>query len=197
MRALRGLSAVLLVLVCAAGAADLQATTLLHMNLSELAGRAEKIFKGTVVDVKSGTAHIGGVDLPTMKYTFQVHEWFAGDYTVVTNKRLVEIQMIRKVPPVRVANAVRISPLPDIPPLDKGNSYLLFTTLPSHAGLSAPVGLGQGWFRLSGDPGNEQAVNGFNNFGLFSGMNVQGMPDKGPIAYTELADQIRLVLEKQ
>ena len=197
MRALRGLSAVLLVLACSATAASLQATTLLHMNLSELAGRADKIFRGTVVEIGSGTAHVGGVDIPTVRYTLQVDESFAGEYTEVKGQRFVEIQMIGKVPPAQVGDAVRLSVLPEMPPLDKGDSYLLFTTLPSQAGLSAPVGLGQGWFRLYGDPGEEEAVNGFNNVGLFSGMSVQGMPERGPIAYTELADQIRAVLDKR
>ncbi len=53
----------------------------------------------------------------------------------------------------------------------KGQNVLLFLTAPNSNGLSSPVGLEQGRFRLSTDAaGNVYAANGRNNAGLLNGV---------------------------
>ena len=61
----------------------------------------------------------------------------------------------------------RLAPLfDDLPRFEHGRDYLILATAPSAAGLSVPVGLGQGTFKLAGKPGEETAVNENDNAGL-------------------------------
>jgi len=56
----------------------------------------------------------------------------------------------------------------------KGQELLLIMNRPSEVGLTSPVGLEQGRFRILRDrAGNKMAVNGHANAGLFSGMQAQ------------------------
>ena len=117
---------------------------------------------------------------------------------------LVRMQMLGKLPTVRVGNAVRYSPLPDLPSLNLGSDYLLFATAPSAIGLSTTLGLGQGRFDLLKKSEDDlQAVNGFNNLGLFKGTRTASfaiggphLPVSGPVSYSLLAGQIRAELAR-
>ena len=56
------------------------ATTLVQMNLADLASRADKVFRGTVISVKAGSVKAGGGELPTLVYRLRVEEPFKGDF---------------------------------------------------------------------------------------------------------------------
>ncbi|TDI35735.1 MAG: hypothetical protein E2P03_00080 [Acidobacteria bacterium] len=179
-----------LAVVSLAGATSL-ATTMLHMNLDDMGRQADKIFRGTVLKVTEGEVEVGGGMLPTTTYVLQVDEAFKGEFETVKGLQLVEIRMLGKMRPHAVGSLKRMSVLPDMPRLDLGQTYLLFSTQPSGAGLSTTVGLGQGSFHLSGTQYKEMAVNEYGNLGLFKGMSVKDINASGPVPYLRLADQIR------
>lgn len=94
----------------------------------------------------------------------------------------------------------------------KGQHLLLLMTKPSQYGLSSPVGLEQGRFRiLRGPQGEDVAVNGVANAGLFKEMatalskkKVQLTPAlstlvtehrKGPVELKDLEDIVRALAE--
>jgi len=92
-------------LLTAAGAflfaSGASATTLVQMNLADLAGRADKVFRGTVLSAKPGTVKAGGGDLPVVVYRLRVDEEFKGQFGEGKEKGLVEIR--------KVAEGVRLS----------------------------------------------------------------------------------------
>ena len=55
-------------------AAQGHATIMLKLNLEEMTERADRIFRGTVVDIEVGTVQAGGGELPTVTYRFRVDE---------------------------------------------------------------------------------------------------------------------------
>ena len=173
--------------------AAVQATMMLQMNLEEMAGRADKIFRGTVINVQQGTIEAGGAELPAVTYRFKVEELFKGEATQVKgDKAVMEIRMIGSLVHSKADENgnLKFSPFRDVPRLDEGGVYLLFTTPESAVGLSMTVGLGQGAFKVSivdGADGGYVAVNEFNNAGL-------GLNGTGPVGYVELSAQIHALL---
>ncbi|MFN0127278.1 MAG: hypothetical protein ACKV19_11400 [Verrucomicrobiales bacterium] len=150
-----------------------------QMRLEALCQNAGRIVRGTVVNVSRGQVEVGGGLLPTVVYKIQVKENLAG-----TPAELVVLTMVaRPKSPTQAGNATRLA-LVELPQLEEGKEYLLFTTKPSKAGLTSPVGLAQGCFSISKSGKTEFAVNGVDNAGL-------GLPSKGPIAYQELVKRIR------
>lgn len=169
-------------------------TTLVQMNLADLAGRADKVFRGTVVSAKPGTVKAGGGDLPIVVYRLRVDEEFKGEFGEEKEKGLIEIRMVGTLKETRHAGLSRFSPWRDVPRLERGQEYVLFTTRPSRIGLSTTVGLGQGAFRILGAGKEEQAVNAFGNLGLSRGMPRTALPSGGAVPYADLARAIRAVL---
>jgi hypothetical protein len=171
-------------------------TTLIQMNLADLAGRANKIFRGTVLSVRPGTVAAGGADLPILVYRVRVDEKFKGEFGEGKGAGFVEIRMVGAAKePKRTDNLRKFSLFADVPRLDRGQGYVLFTTEPSRIGLSTTVGLGQGAFQIQGAGKQEKAVNAFGNAGLAKGMPETSLRrGAGPVPYAELAQAIRAVL---
>ncbi len=165
------------------------ATTVRHMNLDALSSNSALIFRGTVIGVQPGTVEIGGAELPTTTYMFEISELFKGEATAEKDQqRFVAVTMIGSLKSDEEAtgNIVRFDRFRDVPRLDEGEEYLLFTTEASDYGLSVTVGLAQGCFDIDGG----MALNRAGNLGLFSGTAYTG-PASGPIEYNELASRIR------
>lgn len=162
-----------------------EATSVLRLNLEQMVDRAGSIFRGTVLDVRSGSIEVGGGQLPTTTYTLRVEERFKG--TFEKEAATVEITMVGSIKNVstRVGDHEKFSVLPEVPRLSVGADYLLITTAPSPLGLSTTVGLGQGAFSLFTSNREVLAVNAVGNANL--GLD-------GPVAYTDLAGQIRALL---
>lgn len=175
----------------------MDAATIRQFNLEQMVDRADRIFRGTVLDAKEGTVQVGGGELPVVTYRIRVDEALKGELQEVKGQTIAEIRMIGKLESSRTASARRLSTLPVLLRLEVGQDYLLLTTPPSAAGLSNTVGIGQGSFRLFGKPGQETAVNAYNNQGLFTGMSraAAGTPSGGPVPYPVLADLIRDLVE--
>jgi len=173
----------------------LSAATVVQMNLQEMVNRADKIFRGTVLDAREGTVTAGGGQLPVVTYRIRVDESFKGSYSNVKGMQIAEIKMVGKLKPGSASTVRSLSPLSDLPRLEVGKEYLLLTTAQSSIGLSTTVGLGQGRFSLYGKPGQEVAVNDAKNYGLFNGMApspTTSIPPEGqPLPYSDLASLIR------
>ncbi len=171
-------------------AAQVNATIMLQMNLEEMTERAGTIFRGTVISVQQSTVEAGGSELPTVIYRFRVEELFKGQATEVKGEKAVmEVRMIGGLKPgqTSVDGKVKFSVFRDVPRLNKGGDYLLFTTPESSIGLSTTVGLGQGAFKVSPIEGELSAVNEFNNAGL-------GLNGAGPVKYVDMSARIHALL---
>lgn len=175
----------------------MDAATVRQFNLEQMVDRADRIFRGTVLDAKEGTVHAGGGELPVVTYRIRVDEVLKGEVQQVKGQAVAEVRMIGKLESSRTATSRRLSTLPVLVRLEVGKDYLLLTTPPSAAGLSTTVGVGQGSFLLFGKPGQETAVNAYNNQGLFTGMSraAAGVSSGGPVPYPILADLIRDLVE--
>jgi len=174
-------------------AAQVNATSMLHMDLADLTTRADKIFRGTVIDIEEGTVQAGGGELPAVTYRLRVEELFKGVATEVKgDEALMEIRMVGSLVHSKpdASGVVKLSGFRDVPKLKMGSDYVLFTTAESSIGLSVTVGLGQGAFSVyTVDGARDQfmAVNEFNNAGL-------GLNGAGPVEYDKLSAQIHALL---
>jgi hypothetical protein len=173
------------------GSPPLGATTLLRMDLEQLVERSGKIFRGTVLDIRTGTVQAGGGTLPTVTYVLRVDEGFKGSFKSDGDQTITEITMLGtiKESSVLVDGKQRFSVLPEIPRLELGSDYLLFATPESRIGLSTSVGLGQGAFTIQVQNRQEYAVNALNNENL-------GLSSAGPVLYSELTSQVLALLGK-
>ncbi len=190
--ALRSVIALAIVGLVAASSAF--AVTLVRMNLADMCDGAGRIFSGTVIEAKAGTVQAGGGELPVMNYKVAVDDAFKGEFTEIKGQKIAEITMLGKFSPAKANGIVKFDPIPGLPVLEVGSSYLLFQTEPGTSGLSTTTGLGQGWFKVSGKDDKAYVVNGFDNTGLFAGMEVAGAPARGPISYSFMVEQIRAQL---
>lgn len=184
----RGQRRVLLVAaLCALLAVSQAGATLLqHMGLGELVQRADRIFRGTVIEVEQSTVEAGGGDLPMVLYRLRVEEMVKGEADVVKgDEAFVEIRMVGSLKDQRSQNGLeRFDMFRDVPRLTMGSDYLLMTTPASAIGLSTTVGLGQGAFTVYTVDKTEYAVNQFDNAGL-------GLDGSGAVPYEELVAQIK------
>lgn len=180
----------LLATALALGAAQAGATIMLQMDLGELVTRSDKIFRGTVIEIEQTSIAAGGAELPAVRYTLQVNEMLKGvPSRTENNVSIVEIQMVGKSvhDKPNADGLLKMSMFRDVPKLNKGSDYLLFTTPESAIGLTVTVGLGQGAFRVQPVDGSDTdftAVNEFNNAGL-------GLSASGPLSYAVLSDEVR------
>ena len=157
------------------------ATSLEQLNLNDLSTRADKIFRGTVLDVEQGLIEAGGGELPAVTYRIKVDEMIKGSADVVKgDESFVEIRMVGSIKEsVEQDGVMRFSVFRDVPKLQPGSDYVLFMTPRSDIGLSVTVGLGQGAFSIVPTSKDDMAVNQFNNLGL-------GMGADGPVTYDSL-----------
>jgi hypothetical protein len=193
MRVLRLCSALILIGALGSLAENVSAEMAVrHMNLQQMCGAAGRIFRGTVLGVKDGTVTVGGGQLATVIYSIRVDEAFKGSFDSIKGETIATIQMIRPSKSPQPGPVRHLSAFDDLPRFEQGHDYLILATTPSAAGLSTTVGLGQGAFKVGGKVGQEIAVNGNNNIGLYAGMSVA--PVKGPVAYSALRSQIRNIV---
>jgi hypothetical protein len=174
-----------------------RADSVLQLNLSDMTGRAAKVFRGRLASASAGTVDVGGVTLPTVTYRFHVDEAFRGSFSTVKGVTFAEFTTIGKVVAKRAGSYKSVAILPQMPKLRKGESYLLFVTEPSRVGLSTTVGLGQGAFALTQVGGVTMASNEVKNRGLFRGMNGLAATSSGPIPYDVLAGQVRTLIRSR
>lgn len=81
----------LLGVLCASCA--MLATTLVQMNLTQLTDRADKVFRGRVLSIDSGSIAAGGGQIPTVTYKIVVEDSLKGDFAEVKDQKVAEIRM--------------------------------------------------------------------------------------------------------
>ena len=167
-------------------ASGAQAAMVMKMDLGDLAGNADKVFRGTVVSVEPGTVQAGGGELPAVVYTVQVDDAIKGNFGSGKDASFVELRMLGSLKAdTQTGNIRRLSGVDINPKLTVGRTYVLFTTAPSPVGLSTTVGLNQGLFRVFNNAqGREMTANGLDNQGLFD----------GAVSYQELKNAIKAEL---
>jgi hypothetical protein len=168
-----------------------QAGSVLQLNLQDLTQRAATVFRGRVLSASAGSAVVGGVELPTVTYKFQVDDALLGDFKTAKGVTYAEITTIGKVRSKQAGQHRSVAVVPQMPKLIAGKSYFLFVTAPTATGLSTTVGLGQGSFALSQVGDTLMAENQLKNEGLFRGMRGYAGPSTGAIPYDELRARVR------
>lgn len=134
-----------------------RATQVRLVNLEEMTSRAERIFSGRCLAVE--VAHDFELGNDVTVATFEGHRTVKG-----SADRTVTIRM-------GVGDSTRGGGTPGVPSFHAGDEVVLFLYGPSQAGLTSPVGLGQGRFRVVEDKqGRRIAVNDFANRNLLRGL---------------------------
>ena len=142
------------------------AITLQRLGLDDMTQRADKVFRGVVVDIEQTSISVGGGELPVVRYRLKVSEQLKGSADVVKGEdSFIEIKMVGSIKPAvpRTDGLVRLNFMQDIPKLQMGSDYVLFTTPRSSAGLSTMVGLGQGAFDVNMVEKQEMVLNQYGN----------------------------------
>ena len=188
----RRLTMVMVSAMVALTAIGADASNVIHMTLTDLVVRADRIVRGTVIESHEGTLSIGGGELPIVTYRIRVEESYKGGAEV---GGVIEVRLLGRHKPVTSGPVRRGDILRDLPQFGVGRDYLFVLTQPSAIGLCTTVGLGQGLFRVAGRSGQEEAVNEANNVGLFTG--IPGAPQSpGPVSYAALVREIRSLLAR-
>jgi len=183
-----GIALLATALLCLAHQA--QATIMMKMDLTDLTDRAGTIFRGTVLSAQQSVIQAGGGQIPAITYRFKVGELYKGEASIVKgDDAIIEILMVGNIKPAKADNngRVKLSVWSEVPKFSEGGDYLVFASPASAVGLSAPIGLGQGAFKVYAADGTDMAVNEFNNAGL-------GLNGDGPVEYTVLDAKIRSLL---
>lgn len=181
----RKLASALIVMIalftCSGSAA---ATTMRHQTFSELVQEAERVFVGVCVSALDGElVQPGGWAVPYTEYTFEVRQVLKGQLGQHLTIRQYGVREPRPTSDGRLALASR---LPAMPVYQPGQTLLLFLIGDSSLGLTSPVGLAQGAFRIVSEGGKRMAVNGFNNAGLFRGLPPSALSAHPPLSSEEL-----------
>lgn len=146
----------------------------LPQNLGELVAQAATVVQGHVASARI-EPHPDFANLSTVVVTFRVEQVLKGEADLTFTFR----QYVWDVRDRYDAAGYR-----------KGQHLLLLLTRPSRYGLSSPVGLSQGRFRIQPDTqGRSAALNGVANAGLFRGL----MPTLRKRGITLAADQVSLL----
>lgn len=175
------------------------AVTVEKLDLGQMVERAGSVTTVTVLAARPSTVRLRGGELPVTVYSVRVDEALVGalprhDNGRHDDGRTAELTFLRNPGPTETRGGlIHRSNLPELPSLRVGGRYLLLSTTPSLVGLSAPVGLEQGVFRVVGKPGAETAENGLGNAGLFAGVESFAPAGwtSGPIPYDQLTAAIR------
>ena len=119
------------------------ATSLVPMNLADLAHKSRHVFEGKCIKVEVTVVKSSGgkTDIPVVRYTFEVLDGIKG---VVGETRTVT-QLGR----FTDGRDFFIKPeWVQLPKYEVGHTYLLFLTGASSTGLSSPMGMPQGVFDI-------------------------------------------------
>jgi hypothetical protein len=156
IRRLGRASLVLAACLCAAPALAQHGALTLPQNLDQLTARASDIVRGTVV-----SAHV------------EKHPELSNLDTVVVTLRLTDTLKGSAQGSFTFRQFIwDLRDRQDAAGYRKGQELLMLMNAPSRYGLSSPVGLDQGRFRIERDgKGREAAINGVGNFRLFEGID--------------------------
>jgi hypothetical protein len=165
------------------------ATTVKHFDLGGMTASADRVFRGTVTDVRPGSVKVGGGKLATTIYRIRVVESFKGQFATFKDVTYADVEMIGGIKAAAEKSGPRhFSAFRDMPRLERGRDYLLFLTAESSIALSSPVGLAQGCFDIDTSGPAEPTANRVNNAGLDANLA------RGPVPYAEIAARLRTLI---
>jgi hypothetical protein len=141
----------------------IHATRVLPVSLEELSQRAGKVFSGRCVATE--TVFDESLGMKITQVTFEVDRVVKGEAdSTVTIRMLGED-----------------SGVPGLPRFETGEDVILFLYDDSRLGLTSPVGMLQGKFRVHTDKNGEKlATNGTGNRGLFQNLSIEAQERLGP-----------------
>lgn len=149
------------------------ATSVRMLNLVEMVQLSDRIFWGVCLDAQQKTDSATGLTL--MEYTFRVERGLKG----VKNGDQVVFRQFQ-------AAQGRSMGIPGLPRYSKGNEWLIFLHGDSRIGLTSPVGMEQGLFRLEKMQGGELGViNSLGNSNLAYQLQSEQIQASG-LARTDL-----------
>jgi len=161
---------VFLLLAVAASAPNAQATQVRRLNLEEMIDRAGRIVVGRCESVQV-TEHPGIGTVTTIN--LMVEQTLKGE-----EERLVTVRMPGGELPGRWRSEIA-----GMPRFREGEELVLFLYPESEAGLTSPVGLGQGKFLTVRDKNGREVVrNALGNRGLAERLSREGRRRLGPLA---------------
>ena len=145
-----------------------RALLVLKLNLEQLSVFADRIFVGECISVRQGrdsnNYHVNYV-------TYRVSEMLKGEVSErITFKQLVpppasSEPVLPDHPEIKVRSAFE-----DMPRYQVGSTDIVFLSEDSDLGLTAPVGIHQGLFRVFEEGVQKRVINRVSNKGLFVGM---------------------------
>ena len=166
------------------------AATVRIVDLEEMAALSDRVFRGRCLSTRQ-IEHSSG--LPVVEYTFQVLQGIKG----ATEG---EEMIFRQLGGTGSGGFV-MAGLPSYVP---GQDVLLFLNADSRIGLTSPVGLSQGVFRVHRDSAGEWlAVNGLDNLNLIhqgaqklhsmgiGSKLMEGLGQRGPVSVGVLVEAVR------
>lgn len=139
--------------------------TVLQLNLEQLTGLADKVFAGRCVSVEGEKDEAGR---NVTKVTFEVTE----NLKNTPEKKVIwrQIGLVDGSDEIGMRGGMRIEGLDrELPRYEVGEEAVVFLSAPGKTGLTAPVGLSQGKFSVSGMGGEKSVINGAGNRGLMIG----------------------------
>jgi hypothetical protein len=152
----------------------LQATTVKQMNILELVTRSNKIVAGRIVAIREDRIPApGGGEIPLTIYTMAITDRLKGRVAETIELRFVGTKSMR----VRGNYGFQLQ-IPGMPKYGLDDEVLIFLTRESRVGMTSPVGLMQGSFRIyvNSTTGTKMVTNGVNNSGLFKGVRDLDLP---------------------
>lgn len=177
--------AIISLVVGAFSMSTLNAATTLQMNLAQMVTNSDRVFVGTVVQITESMKQVGGGEIPAVTYRLKVGDAFKGTYDEIKGEKYADVTMLGS---LKILASGK-HPITDFPMLSVGNDYLLMVAPDGPVGLTTTMGLGQGCFSISDGVSDKVALNGANNVGLFSNMNI-GIADGAAVSYSELSTLI-------
>ncbi|MEE8349481.1 MAG: hypothetical protein V3R94_07915 [Acidobacteriota bacterium] len=142
-------------------------TSIRLVNLPDMVRLADRVFLGVCLSVEAKPG--ASVSSSMVEYVFAVRQGIKG---VNTGERVVFRQV--------GSGQVGVKGIAGLPTYGKGEEVLLFLHADSRLGLTSPVGLAQGVFRLEdmGD-GKRGVLNGLHNRNLTYRMGPNSVPGGG------------------
>lgn len=177
-----------LVLFCS----NLSAISVRTVNVVEMVEKAEKVFHGKCLSRQNLE---DSTNLPIVEYTFEVRQAIKG----VSDGEIVVFRQVDGTEGGRPG-------IRGIPQYDVGQEFLLFLRKESPRGLTSPVGMGQGTFRVhKNGPGKIEVMNLAGNRNLLLGLsddqiaglgaqNVRALASGRAISLTSLASAVTRVI---
>lgn len=143
--------------------ASVNALTVLQLNLEQLTALSEKVFSGQCVSVVSEKDASGR---PVETVTFRVDKMLKGEPSDTVTFR----QLSAGAEGVSAKNTAVQGVFRELPRYQKGEEEVIFLSEEGEWGLTAPIGLSQGKFKVTtSSDGQKFVANGLANRGLFMG----------------------------